>query len=160
MNTLLRWSSRYNWAGRAALYDQAAEDAKTARAREIMASGLALAHERVAKLQELAAFLEAQLYEKSVDGDYPNVWLPDVKQIGSGKFAERVDLERFNSSLIEQYRETLDDLAKETGGRKQQHEVDLTEHFDLEAWKQARQGRLDQVAAEPAEQDACGPADA
>lgn len=156
--TLWGWSARYDWAGRAATYDQAAEDAKTARARAIMASGLALAHERVAKLQELAAFLERQLYEKSAAGVYHNVWLPDVKQIGSGKDAERVDLERFNQGLISEYRATLDDLAKETGGRKQEHQIDLTQHFDLEAWKATRQERLAAVQDEDAL--ACGPADA
>ena len=149
---------RYGWAGRAAAYDQAAEDAKTARAQEIMASGLALAHERVVELQELAGFLKGQLYEQGRDGDYHNVWLPDVKQVGSGKDAERVDLERFNQGLIAEYRATLDDLARETGGRKQEHQVDLTQHFDLEAWKTTRQERLVAVAAEEALE--CGPADA
>lgn len=88
-----------------------------------MQSGLALAHERVQKLKELGAFLEAQMYERGEDGVYYNVWLPDVKQIGSGENAERVDIERFNSAIIEQYRDTLDDLAKETGGRRQQHDI-------------------------------------
>lgn len=123
LHTLNKWAPRYDWAGRAGLYDQAAEDAKTIRSQEIMATGLALAHERVAKLQQLAAFLEAQLYERGTDGVYHNVWVPDVKQIGSGKDAERVDLERFNQGLISEYRATLDDLAKETGGRKQTHEL-------------------------------------
>jgi hypothetical protein len=54
---------------------------------------------------------------------YHKVWLPDVKQIGGGEHAERVDIVRFNAALIEQYRGTLDDLAKETGGRKQKMEV-------------------------------------
>jgi len=156
--TLWGWSSRYGWAGRAAAYDQALDDAKTARAQEVMASGLALAHERVVELKELAAFLKGQLYEQGRDGVYHNVWLPDVKQVGSGKDAERVDLERFNAALIEQYRATLDDLARETGGRKQEHQVDLTQHLDLEAWKQARRERL--AAAQGEEELACGPADA
>jgi len=112
------WSSRYGWPARAESYDAQLEQQKTARANEIMHSGLALEHERVEKLEHLAAFLEEQIYEQGEGGVFHNVWLPDVKQIGAGEFAERVDIERFNAPLISEYRATLDDLAKETGGRK------------------------------------------
>jgi hypothetical protein len=117
-NTLAGWSSRYQWAERAEAYDLQLEEQKNQRRDEIMASGLALTHERVEKLKWLAVFLESQISEQGEDGIYHNVWLPDVKQIGSGSMAERVDIERFNASLISEYRSTLDDLAKETGGRK------------------------------------------
>ena len=121
--TLWGWSARFGWQERAAAYDARLEADKDARTAEIMQSGLAVAHERVVKLKDLAGFLEGQLYEQGEDGVYHNVWLPDVKQIGSGLDAERVDIERFNAPIIEQYRGTLDDLAKETGGRKERHEV-------------------------------------
>jgi hypothetical protein len=117
VDTLNNWSQRYDWPARAAEYDTILEDAKNARAEEIMNNGLALVHERTAKLQELAGFLEEQLYELGEEGVYHNVWVPDVKQIGSGEYAERVDLERFNAAIIQQFRATLDDLASETGGR-------------------------------------------
>jgi len=122
--TLKRWCGSYAWVERAASYDARLEDAKNARAREIMESGLALAHERVVKLKNLAGFLEGQLYEQGADGVYHNVWLPDVKQIGSGADAERVDIERFNQGIISEYRATLDDIAKETGGRVVKQETD------------------------------------
>jgi len=99
-------------------YDAQVEERKNEIARQEMQSGLALAHERVHKLKDLSGFLEGQLYEVGENGVYHNVWLPDVKQIGSGEFAERVDIERFNAAIIDQFRATLDDLAKETGGRK------------------------------------------
>ncbi len=121
--TLFKWASKYGWVARAALYDAALESAKNERATQIMQSGLALAHERVDKLQRLADFLEGQMYEQGTDGVYHNIWLPDVKQIGSGDDAERVDIERFNAAIIEQYRGALDDIAKETGGRKQKSEI-------------------------------------
>jgi hypothetical protein len=54
------------------------------------------------------------------------VWLPDVKQVGSGENAERVDIVKFNSALIAEYRSTLADLAAETGGRRQKQEVEHT----------------------------------
>lgn len=124
VDTLKQWSVKYGWPQRAEQYDKQLEAEKNTKAIEIMQSGLALAHERVEKLKSLAAFLEGQLYEKSADGVYHNVWMADVKSIGSGQYAERVDIERFNSALIEQFRGVMDDLAKETGGRKQQ--MDMT----------------------------------
>lgn len=122
-DTLFRWSTRFDWQARAELYDEQLEADKNTRRKEIMESGLALDYERTWELKELAAFLKGQLYEKGDEGVYHNVWMPDVKQIGSGDFAERVDLERFNGAIFEQYRGTLDDLAKETGGRKQRSEL-------------------------------------
>jgi len=116
--TLAAWSTRYGWQERAEAYDAELENRKNERAEEIMQSGLALDHERVVKLKKLAGLLEDQLYERGEDGVYHNVWLPDVKQIGSGPDAERVDIERFNAPIISEYRAALDDLAKETGGRK------------------------------------------
>jgi hypothetical protein len=41
------------------------------------------------------------------------------KQVGAGEFAERIDLVRFNASILAEYRSTLADLAAETGGRRQ-----------------------------------------
>jgi len=82
-----------------------------------MQSGLALSHNRVEELKTLASFLKSQMYEQGKTGDYHNVWVPDVKQIGRGPDAERVDIERFNAPIISEFRATLDDLAKETGGR-------------------------------------------
>jgi hypothetical protein len=49
-----------------------------------------------------------------------------VKQIGGGQYAERVDIERFNAPLISEYRGILDDIARETGGRRSQSAVELT----------------------------------
>jgi len=123
--TLTEWSARYGWSERAESYDAQAEAEKNARAREIMASGLALPYERVEKLKRLAAFMEQQLYEQGASGVFHNVWVPDVKQIGSGADAERVDIERFNAAIISEFRAALNDLAAETGGRKNQGRVDL-----------------------------------
>ncbi len=120
------WSERYAWQDRAASYDTRLEDAKNARARDIMETGLALAHERVNKLKSLAGFLEEQMMEKGEDGVYHNVWVPDVKMIGQGQWAERVDIEHFNSAIISEYRATLDDIAKETGGRVVKQETEIS----------------------------------
>lgn len=126
LGTLFAWSTRYGWQTRAELYDAELErqrnEAEAARRKEIMESGFALDYERVAALKRLAALLLNEIDYTDGD-DRPKVWLPDVKQIGAGETAERVDIVRFNSPLIEQLRGTLDDLAKEVGGRvtKQEH---------------------------------------
>ena len=112
--TLEKWCTRYDWHKRAEVYDAALEAAKNERALEIMQRGLALAHERVEKLQGLAEFLHGQMYEQGESGTYHNVWLPDVKEVAG----QQVDIERFNAAIVDQFRGTLDDLAKETGGRK------------------------------------------
>ena len=115
--TLKGWSRRYGWVERAAQYDVGLEAAKDAEAERIMREGLALAHERVRKLDALAGFLEEQLYERGDEGAYHNVWMPDVKGIGQGQYMQVIDIEHFNAALIREFRETLGDLAAETGGR-------------------------------------------
>lgn len=115
--TLFNWSTDYDWQSRAATYDAELDAAKTEKRRQVMEQGLALDFERVTKLKKLAMYLAEQI------SDTDNVWLPDVKQIGAGEFAERVDLVRFNAALIAEYRATLADLAAETGGRKQKTEL-------------------------------------
>ena len=122
LNTLQRWSSDYKWSKRAEEYDTEIERQKNERRKEVMESGLALDYERTDKLKELAHFLIDQLYEQGEDGSYHNLWVPDVKQIGSGEFAERVDIEHFNAAIIGQLRGVLDDIAKEKGDRAQKLE--------------------------------------
>ncbi len=126
LDTLLRWSSRFDWKSRAKDYDARIEIERNlaleAQRKEVMESGLALDFERVLKLKELAAFLESEIKSEDDEGRRSRVWMPDVKQIGGGQYAERVDIERFNSALFDQYRGTLDDIARETGGRRSQME--------------------------------------
>jgi hypothetical protein len=122
IDTLKGWSSKFAWSKRATAYDADYEALKNAERQAVMNYGTALDYERVRRLKRLADFLERQIYEQGTQGAYHNVWLPDVKQVGSGEFAERVDIERFNSALLSEYRATLDDLAKEVGDRKQKLE--------------------------------------
>jgi hypothetical protein len=121
--TLRKWSSDYSWSERATEFDANWETRKNAEREAVLGYGLAHEYERVRKLYRLAAMLEAQIYERGMYGELHNLWVPDVKSIGSGEFAERVDIERFNSALLEQYRKVLDDIAKETGGRIQKTDI-------------------------------------
>lgn len=144
IGTLKRWSTRYSWQERAETYDVELERQKNARRQEVMESGLALDFERTDELKRLAHFLIDQVYEQGKDGIYHNIWLPDVKQIGSGYNAERIDIERFNAAIIDQLRGVLDDLAKETGGR--QKRVDVTSAGEsIESALQKLAGRIAQM---------------
>ncbi len=150
LRTLFDWSSAFNWVERASIHDaqqQAAKDAEIARLRT---EGLAADHERIRRLSTLADFLESELFYVDEDGNRSKFWLPDVKQIGGGEYAERVDIVRFNSALVEQYRGTLDDIAKEVGGRKQKHEhsgrVDGTVALTLQDWRKQSQANRQQAS--------------
>lgn len=132
ITTLATWSSRFDWPSRATEYDAGWEARKNAEREAVIGYGLALDYERLRELYQLAAFLKAQIYERDADGVFYNIWMPDVKSIGSGEFAERVDLERFNPALIEQYRKVLEDIAKETGGRIDKK--DITSGGDALKW--------------------------
>lgn len=143
-STLKKWSAEFEWQLRASAYDAELEAEKNEKRRQVFEQGLALDYERVTKLKRLASFLEKQILDEiqaptyasaedaidaALSGNAPyapppgfenyKVWLPDVKQIGSGEDAERVDIVRFNAALISEFRAALDDLAKETGGRRQ-----------------------------------------
>jgi hypothetical protein len=160
-NTLKEWSADYTWQARAATFDAAADERKTAeqeeRRREVMASGLAQDYERVEALKELAGFLGEQIREE-VEGAtgqarYPNVWLRDVKNVSGvipgvdeeedGIIWKREIIYRFNASLIDQFRGALDDIAKETGGRKQKADL-LLQYIDM---SKLTEEQLDRIAA-------------
>lgn len=128
LNSLYKWHNVYNWKSRAAQFDETIEAFKTAEHINTLQRGLGLTHERVKKLYRLSAFLESQLFELSEPDEYgiqhySSLWVHDVKQIGKGDDAERIDIERFNSAIISEYRATLADIAKEVGGRVEKKEV-------------------------------------
>lgn len=124
-----KWSMKFDWPARAEEYD--AQDQKSRnttfaeRRREILEEGLALDHERVSALKHIATDLLNQYNETDDNGRRVNLWVRDVKQIGQGPTAERVDIVRFNAALVEQLRGALDDIAKEVGGRVQKQETNL-----------------------------------
>ncbi len=113
--TLYEWSSRHGWAARCREYDAEIEGIKNETAQQVLGSGLALPYERVLSLKALAVMLENELHDEK------SLWLEDFKRFGRG--TEVVRIIKFNSALVNQFRETLDDLAKETGGRITKQEV-------------------------------------
>lgn len=123
IGTLKLWSGLFSWQDRlqGIADDQVAMAVatETTRIREIMATGFAQPHERVAVLKELADTLLSDLRDPS------KRWLRDVKGIGQGDNWTQIDIERFNSAELEQLRALFDDIAKETGGRPKTIRVDI-----------------------------------
>lgn len=113
--TLADWSRHHDWQGRLKRLAQEQSDRIAAemevRRREIMGAGLALDFERVAVLGDLA---------RSLLDDY-QLWVDDVKLAANG---DQVAVKRFNDAELRELRGLLDDLAKETGGRRKS--VDVT----------------------------------
>ena len=84
--------------------------------QEALSEGLALRGERVKKLKQLAALMESDLF-----GGF--LWTEQVKGVGSGDAATVVDYEEFNKAEVSEYRNTLDDIAKEVGHRISKQEI-------------------------------------
>jgi hypothetical protein len=91
----------------------------------VLTSGYALMHRRVEALDKLSKKLEAYMEDEH------NIWLPDVKSIGTGPTAERVDLVQFNDRLISEYRATFADLASELGQRVKKQEIEHSGLIEL-----------------------------
>jgi len=167
--TLKEWSMRHGWTAR--LEAMARADAERAeRLRQehrdrILASDFALVEERVAALNQLAQVTLAELTRP----DDPTLWVRDKKSIITGQRpvlsadGDRVigqtteyevfEVARFNAAEVQQFRGLLDDIAKDTGGRKQQmeHSGDLTVEEKLtDAERAARLAALLAVAKQRA----------
>lgn len=83
---------------------------------EALVTGLSIKAERVKRLQMLAALMEEDLF-------YGQMWIDDIKGVGTGDIAQIVEFERFNQSEIAEYRATLDDIARELGQRITKQEL-------------------------------------
>ena len=92
---------------------------------DALTQGLALKEVRVAKLQQLAALMERDLF-----GGF--MWTDQVKSIGSGDSQQVVEYEEFNGAEVAAYRGVLDDIAKEVGGRVEKHDTTLNGRLRLD----------------------------
>lgn len=115
------YAKKYNWQARAAAYDAhwlEEQDELIKQEREIvLRTGFAVQHRRIQSLDKILN----KLLEMTEDED--KVWLPDVKAIGTGEFAERVDLVNFNAplfTLIDKYKAAI---AAEMGERVKKKEI-------------------------------------
>jgi phage terminase small subunit len=119
-------STAFRWLKEPALREErerreaASAEIEQQEITRILTIGYAAMHRRVEALDKLAKKLEAYMEEEH------NIWLPDVKSVGTGPTAERVDLVTFNDALISEYRETFADLAAEMGHRVKKTKQELT----------------------------------
>jgi hypothetical protein len=108
-------AKQWRWEDRAAAWDayrdEQIETQIVAERKKVLKSRFALMHKRVElldrKIQQLVEITDSE----------SGVWLPDVKSVGTGPGAERVDLVQFNSDAFKELREYLDDIAAELGER-------------------------------------------
>lgn len=155
--TLYKWSSQYQWVQRSAIYDADADMRTNRELKKVMDIDLANPHGRIDRLLRLAEFLEAQIYETSYEeyevegsnetievGDpkYHNIWMKDFKTIGAKDKVEIAEIYRFNAPLIKEFRETLNDIALETGGRVRKAEITHQFTWVHQAIDDLREGRL------------------
>jgi hypothetical protein len=160
LTTLKGWSSQFRWVQRAEEYDaaveadtlaqiQAHQQALLQRRKDIMGNGAALDYERVAQLKELAAALEAAIWQDGAPGQdnvdprvkRPGLWTHEVKGIGSGENFMTVTRWVFNTALLAEYRAVLADIAAETGGRRQR-----TLNVDID-FRKLSPDQLERIAA-------------
>ena len=83
--------------------------------------------QRIKKLDRLASKLEGVMearaeQHKDVPGGDTGILAHDVKSIGGGEFAERVDLYNVDTGLTKEYRETMKQAAIEAGQWNEQTE--------------------------------------
>jgi hypothetical protein len=108
----------YRWEERAALYDRETERQLNLEAQEALNTGLALAHERVKELKRIYEALRAKMLTQD---DPPAEATPDptaVPPAADEKKTTRPPKEKINLFVVKEMRDTLADLAAETGGRQ------------------------------------------
>lgn len=96
------------------------------------------------ELSEIARRILARLDPNDPKNKYPNLWAHDVKGLAGGRTVEVV---RFNTALLAEYRAVLAEIAAETGGRRQRT---ITENIDIDLGKLTE----DQLARIKAGEDA------
>lgn len=129
-------AEKWDWKGRAHAWDEDQRKHRSelyaAQQDEILKRGFAAQVARIYELNRLAELLLAEIWTED------KRWLPDVKQIGSGDAAERVDIVRFNTGLIQQFRGTLEDIALEFGERGMKLETTMKHEITSDQMAAAR----------------------
>lgn len=111
--TLEKWSSAFRWQERVREREQVIADAALDNIKKTATvSGYAVYQKRVADLSALAESLYGQI------SDEEKLWIPDPKWVGGFTDGREVDRQRFNSSLVQAYLDTLEAIAEEMGERQ------------------------------------------
>jgi hypothetical protein len=110
--TIENWSRKWSWRDRAEEYDSWQDERRTVEKERVLNEGLARVDERLRSLIEKAQLLSAEL------DDEDKRWLEKGETIGYGDNAEGKWVREFNAPLMKEWRETLNDIAKEVGARR------------------------------------------
>jgi hypothetical protein len=113
-------AEQWKWEERSEAFDASLVAEEEKIRQRVIHSGWALDYERILTLTETAKKLEVMLSEKS------SIWVADVKSVGTGPDAERVDLVQFNDALFKEFREYMADIAEEVGGRVKKKDIAIT----------------------------------
>lgn len=117
-------AKEWSWEERVAAWDEFLEEQTEkqliAERKKVLKSGFAVMHKRVKELDAITTRLIGYLDDEN------NVWLPDVKAIGTGPHARQVDIVHFNSALFGEIRNYLGDIAAEMGERVKKNETAIT----------------------------------
>lgn len=118
-NVIAGWSSKFGWVKRAHAYDMMQEEKKNMQAEQILNSGFALPHQRVALLDELTRKVLSELDKRGMYG-------VRKKALGLGEDFQIINEEVFRKDEVRELRGLLDDLAQETGGRVSRNNMNAT----------------------------------
>ena len=123
LSSLKQWSAHNEWPERAALYEYVLERERSDIHKLYLRTGIAAPYARVQFLKEVFSVLEDDFSEMDVTGRRHNLWLAEPRAIpvddGNGNVKMEVfDIYRYNAPLVSHLFQVLDDLAKETNGRR------------------------------------------
>jgi hypothetical protein len=121
--TLFDWSSRFDWAGRTALYDLKAEEKKDEAHEAAMLTGIATPYNRIGDIKEDYANLLDAFYKRDKYGRHENMYIRQPKTIiVKGQDGEPQSatawVPTFNSAGYSAIQALREEAAKETGGRQ------------------------------------------
>ena len=114
-------AKQWNWEERAQAYDAYINQEEEQARLRILSTGYALQHRRIEVLSNLTQQLLTYVQDEQ------KVWLLDVKAIGNGPLAERVDLVNFNAPLFTTIEKMIKSIAEETGERTKKKDTSTKE---------------------------------
>lgn len=137
-------AKQWDWEARAAAWDayqdEQIEKQIAAERKKVLKSRFALMHKRVELLDQKIAQL-AQITDTE-----ERIWMADVKSVGTGPTAERVDLVQFNDAAFRELREYMKDIADEMGERVKTTKQEVSGSLDVVGAKEQLLAKLSQMS--------------
>lgn len=135
--TEINWqvvAKEFQWKERAIAFDAKIEQERNEAWTRVMTSGLSVDYNRVEALKGIAKVLIDQFHEQDEDGHHRWLWTKEIRRYGRMPHAVEYPIFTFNQGLVAQIRGVLDDLAKETGGRRETVDHNVTSEIALKTY--------------------------